>query len=161
MTTQLGNVADYQGRTVDLLAFQGVRAAGEAKLTHALVRPGEGGELCTGLQKLVQRWLIEFLTTRGTMRYLPRRGCDFVGQLRRSELRTTVDATQAFYLSAQQIKLNLRSDETADTPDDEAFGSATLESLTVLADSLTVRVNITSLAGRTAKAILPIQVRTG
>lgn len=161
MTQALGNVADYVGRTVDLLAFQGQRVSGEAKLTHALVRPGEGGELCTGIQKLVQRWLIEFLTIRGTLRYLARRGCDFVGQLRRGELRTHIDGQQAFYLSAQQIKINLRAEETATTPDDEAFGAVVLEALTIVGDTVTIRLQITSLAGQTAKAILPILVRTG
>ncbi len=155
----MSTVVDYIGRTVDVLAFQGVSPDTEVLLSQSLVSPGEGGEICTGVQKLAQRWLIEFLTIQGTLLYLPVRGCPFMGQLARGELHTSLDAEQAFYLSANQVRSNLQAEEDTTMPDDERFASSALDSIAVGGGSLTLTVTITSLAGNTAAIILPITVR--
>ena len=38
-------VADYVGRTIDLLAYQGAQAAGDTLLTPSLATAGEGGRI--------------------------------------------------------------------------------------------------------------------
>ena len=86
----------YTGRTIDLLAFQGIVPGTNTLATPALVQPGNSGQLCTGIQKLCQRWLLELLTTVGSMVYQPERGCNFVQQLMTGQLQTTLDLQQAF-----------------------------------------------------------------
>ena len=154
--TFLTTIADYTGHTIDLMAFQGVSATGEVLLEQALASVGSGGTICTGVQKLAQRWLIEFLTEIGSLPYLPLRGCAFMQLLRSGQLRTVLDGQQAFFQSAQQVQLNLQLEETSATPNDEAFGSVLLLDLSKTADSLRLSVQITSAAGATARLILPI-----
>lgn len=156
---ELGSVADYQGRTVDVLAYRGQTLAGEARLLAALAGIGDGGLVCTGVQKLAQRWLVEFLTPAGSLQYLPARGCDLPNQLRRGELRTALDAEQAFHLSAHQVRLNLLAEEDDTMPDDERLGEVVLNTLGVVGDALTVTVTVASRAGGTARAILPVAVK--
>lgn len=155
---QLGSITNYVGRTVDLLAFQGQQLSGDQLLTQSLAESGLGGEICTGIQKLVQRWLIEFLTITGTLQYLPARGCDFMALVRQGQLATTIDVQQGFYLSAQQVQTNLLGEQSAATPLDESFSSATLNTIILGGDKLTIYVTILSQAGKSAQAILPITV---
>ena len=53
-----GTLAQYEGRTVDFLAFEDMKASGDTQLTQALVLPGQAGALITGIEKLVQRFLL-------------------------------------------------------------------------------------------------------
>ena len=155
----MSTAADYVGRTVDVLAYQGRYPGREEQLVPALAAPGNAGKLCAGIQKLAQRWILEFLTERGSLGYLPDRGCDFMLLLRQGELRTTLDAEQAFYLSAQQVQSNLRAEEDIGMPEDEQLDRAELLSLAVAADQLTLSVQVHSRAGTSRAALLPIAVR--
>jgi hypothetical protein len=99
---------------------------------------------------------LEFFTEAGSITYLPDRGCEFTTLLRQGVLRTSLDAKQAFAVSAQRVQLNLQQEETSDMPDDEAFGSATLLGITRTADTLAVSVQLASRAGTSAALIMPI-----
>ena len=153
-----GSTLDYVGRTVDVMAFQGVRGPGTlATLDHALSAPSEGGLICTGIQKLAQRWLIEFLTSRGSMLFLADRGCDFLSAARTGRLRTNVDVRQVFAVAAAQVKRNfLAEDEGLDVPDDELLAEATLISSSIGDGRIALQVNVVSAAGDTRQVILPI-----
>ena len=155
----MSTIADYAGRTVDIMALQGVSAAVEVLLEQSLA-DSDGGTLCTGVQKLAQRWLLEFFTETGSMQYLPLRGCDFMVLLKQGVLRTTLDAQQAFFAAAQQVQLNLQMEETAAMPDDERFASVDLLGITRTGDTLKVSIRLTSIAGTTAKLIMPIAATT-
>lgn len=161
MTAALGNVTQYVGRLVDLLAFQGQQPSGDTLLSQELLADNRGGEICTGVQKLAQRWLLEFLTVTGSLLYLPLRGCDFVGQLRQGQLRTTLDVQQAFYLAVQQIQVNLLAEDSMTSAPDEVLGSVALDGVVISGDALTITVTILSSAGTSAELILPIDVRNG
>ena len=155
----MSTAADYAGRTIDVSAFTGQRPAGDTRLVAALADEGQGGLAVTGVVKLAQRWLMEFMTIRGSIPALPERGCDFYGQLARGELRTDLDASQAFYLSADQAKTNLVREETVEDPDDESYADVTLLGATVVAGNLTLRVKIDSRAGSSRTAILPLAIK--
>lgn len=159
MTQANPTAADYLNRTVDVAAFSGQRPAGDTLLTAALADEGQGGLVVTGIVKLAQRWTMEFMTIRGTMAALPERGCDFFGQVARGELRTSLDASQAFYLSAEQVRTNLVAEETVEDPDDESYADVTLLAATVSGDKLTLRVQIESRAGTARTAILPFALK--
>jgi hypothetical protein len=159
MTT--ATVKDYVGRTIDILAFQGAEVGRETLLTMALAQEGQGGEITTGIQKLAQRFLLEFLTESGSLMYEPNRGTRFMTELRLGRIRTTIDAEQQFFLAADIARINLVTEEPDDAPDDEKFGSIALDSLAVAGDKLTLHLTLVSVAGTTREIILPLKTTVG
>jgi len=157
----MSTVKDYVGRVVDILAFQDAVVGEEALLSMTLARDGEGGEITTGIQKLAQRFLLEFLTETGSIPYDTGRGTDFMTELRLGRVRTTIEAEQQFFLATDTARLNLTLEETDDMPDDERFGATTLDSLVIAGDKLTIRMTLRSLAGETREIILPLKTTTG
>lgn len=157
----MSTVADYQDRRLDVLAFPGAKAAGVAQLSQNLLL--EGGWVCVGVQKLAQRWMLEFLTIRGTMKYAPERGTDFLAALRAGSLRTESDVQSAFLTARLQAAKNMRADDVSVTdPDDETYADAELLSVAIRPDrTLVLTVEITSLAGTSRKVILPLTVGPG
>lgn len=150
--------ADYAGRTVDLLVLQGAMATGEVRLQQTLALPGSGGAVCAGIQKLAQRWTMEFLTPTGSMPYQSDRGCDFLTRVRQGSLRTEADVVLEFGLAQAQVTPNLVNEETTDMPADERFAGAALDSVTVGINSLSLQVTVSSLAGTSRPVLLPISV---
>lgn len=146
----------YAGRQYDVLALRGATAVGSTELSQSLFDEQSNGEICVGIQKLAQRWVMEFLTELGSMRFLPNRGCRFVTDLRRGRLRRQVDVVTSFGFSAFTIAANLQQEETTDMPDDERFDKAELLDITVAQDSISLSVNVLSLAGTSRAVILPI-----
>ena len=152
----LASTTNYANRTVDVLAFPGPVAPLDNLMSQVLALPGQGGEVCTGIIKLAQRWLLEFMTETGSMLYTPDRGCDFLTQLRTGQLRTTNDVQQAFAMSAVQVQLNLWAEDPATAPDDELLASATLLSLTITGATLQLYIELLSQAGTTRIVVLPL-----
>jgi len=150
-------IADYANRRYDYLAFRGVAAVGDKQLGLALYDTDTSGQICTGIQKLAQRWALEFLTEVGSMTGLPTRGSDFMLLVRRGELQNQSDVLAAFESTNLFITRNLRNEETADMPDDERFADAELTSVTILPGYMNLHVMITSRAGDARAVILPIE----
>jgi hypothetical protein len=161
MTPQLGQLSSYAGRTVDLLAYRGAIPSGDVPLLQAMVATTDGGLLCTGIQKLAQRWLIEFLTPAGALRYVPARGCAFLAQLFSGAFRTAVDVRQAFSASAVVIQINLQAEDTATSPLDEILDSANFVNAVIDGDQLSLTIQIISAAGTSVQLILPVTVPIG
>lgn len=161
MKTPAPTVGQYIGRTVDHIAFDDmVDQASDALLTQAMVKPGESGALVTGIQKLAQRFLLELLTIRGTLKYLPTRGTTFMAEAQQGLWRTSSDVEQSFYGSLLEIENNLVSEEDVNDPPDEKFASAQLLSVTVATDQTSIRVQLTSQAGTSREIIYPIRINT-
>jgi len=158
MANQYATLTDYIGRTVDIAAFKGWEPNKSVQVEQALVLPGKSGELITGIEKLLQRFTIELLTEESTLVYLPDRGTGFITSARTGFWRTTGDVQDAFSLALVDINNNLRAEESVSDPDDERFDNAELLSVSLLGDSVKMSVKITSLAGTTFTAILPITV---
>lgn len=148
---------DYQGRRFDLCALPGARSAGESQLTQSLFV--DGGAVCTGIQKLAQRWVLELLTEQGSMAlHLADRGCTFMTAVRSGRLRQELDVSTEFNFSAAEVRQRLLDEETDDMPDDERLESATLQQLSLLPGTIVLSVLITSLAGDAASLVLPLPV---
>ena len=149
-------LSDYQGRVVDVMAFQGADPFGKFSLDPALISSTSGGFLCTGIQKLAQRWILEFLTEKGSLRYLPLRGCTFLTAARAGNLTTELDVFQAFLLSKNAMENNLFNEETGLEPADERYNSCSLNSVVISQDTVTLNFTIVSRAGSSRKIIIPI-----
>jgi len=148
---------DYARRKYDFLSLQNVNTARETKLGLALYSEDTAGKLCVGIQKLAQRWLLEFLTEIGSMPGLPTRGSAFMTSVRRGILRTQLDVTQSFSDAALRIRSTLQAEEYAGMPDDERLDDAELVSVSILPGYLNINVMVNSVAGDGRAVIIPIE----
>lgn len=167
-------LADYVNRKYDYLALQNTTAktvgTNEKKLGLELFNKTTSGKLTTGIQKLSQRWMLEFLTETGSMPGLPRRGTNFMRAARTGQFRVPLNVQTEFAAAEINIRRNLRSEETDDMPDDERYGDSEILNIAILpgfdvsqtsgttAAFLSLGVKITSRAGDTRDVILPIEI---
>lgn len=156
MTVTYGNPVDYIGRVFDLLVLPGAIPTGRAQLSQELFSNEAGGTVCTGVQKLAQRWVIQFLTIQGSIPFYPDEGTDFVAQIRRGELQNEARVLSAFSIAAVRVRDSLLAEETDDMHPEDRMGNATLEDVTISPEWISLRVTLTSLAGTSRRVILPI-----
>lgn len=150
---------DYLNRRFDVLALQGAQPRGEVLLNQSIFSTGNSGQICTGVQKLAQRWALEFLTIRGSMPFhMSERGSDFMTWLRHGRIRTEFDVTSYFNFAAQQVKTNLLNEETEDMNPEDRFLQASLLQIGLGNNTLQLYVNVVSLAEDTRQIILPIGI---
>lgn len=152
----MSTLTDYKDRTYDFFAFQDVKSSGDALLGMELFNSSSAGQICTGIQKLSQRWLLEFLTEVGSMPGLPNRGTNFMRLVRQGRLINYPTIFAEFAFSNYTAGVNLRAEEDTTWAPDERFGSATLLNLAVLPGYANLRILITSLAGTDRQVVLPI-----
>jgi hypothetical protein len=150
------SLADYTNRRYDFLALQNVQPRGESRLGLELAASGESGQICVGVQKLAQRWLLEFLTEQGSMIGLPTRGSTFMTLVRKGLLRTEAAITAAFNFAAYDVRVSLSKEEDATWPVDERIGRVELLAIAFLPGYANIRVAIYSRAGTSRSIILPV-----
>lgn len=148
---------DYINRRFDLLALQGAQPTGLVPLKQQLFN-GNSGQICTGVQKMAQRWVLEFMTFTGSIPFQPNRGVDFVQFARTGRLRNEVDAIAEYNFAAVRIKQIMQNEEVEDMEDDERLDTDELLELALSADAVILSVKLTSRAGTSREAILPISM---
>jgi len=150
---------NYSGRSVDLFIFQGAIPAGESRISLSF--GDNGGEVITGIQKLVQTFTIMFLTERGTVKGHDDVGTEFVTAVRQGRILDEADVKSEFLVASELIqqKLDLEADANA-LPEDEQLLSTTLLDYTIDrgASKLTMKVRITSVAGESREVFLPVPI---
>lgn len=150
------SVQDYANRKYDFLGFRNVAPGVERQLGLALYSEDDNGQICVGIQKLAQRWALEFLTEVGTLRGRASRGSSFMSVLRTKALRTEREVIWAFLAAELEVATNLKNEEYTGMPDDERLQGAVLTSVTFYPGYLSLHVMIESVAGKARAAILPI-----
>jgi hypothetical protein len=149
----------YLGRSVDLLAYDNIIVTpGVSLLVPALATAGGGGKIVTGLAKLMQRFIIRLFTVRGSVHHFPTEGCQFRQDASSGRLRTITDVFSSFSSSVSDIKEQFFREQKATDPDDEIFENAELLSVSFSGDRLTLLIQITTAAGRSAQFIMPLEV---
>jgi hypothetical protein len=152
-------IADYAGRTVDVFAFDGVLEQGESLLTHELFDSEQSGLVCTGIQKLAQRFILELLTDKGSMQGKPENGTGLLRAYRQGIVRSEMDAAQEWAFAVNEAMANMRAEEADTDPDDERISSVELNSV---AFSQGIKVayyaKLISVAGTSRKVILPLPI---
>lgn len=151
----MSTAADYIGRVVDVAAFQGTSARGDALLRQKIADDGQSGLVVTGIVKLGQRFLLELFTERGTMPFQPTRGSTFMTELRSGGIRVTSDLLAAFSRALISIGSNLVSDELDSDPDDERFSDAQITQVELSAGNAVIYIELSSLAVA-PPAVIPI-----
>ena len=145
---------NYYNRSIDLSVFQGVKESGMVTVEQSLFN--NGGEVCTGIQKLVQQWLVTFLTPEGTVKFHPEWGTSFLSKS--TGFRNEFAAEASFYLCNSVACDQLRLTEDENTPNDERIKEVSLQGITVNETGFSLKVRITSQAGESAPLILPITI---
>jgi hypothetical protein len=148
-------------RVYDVLGLQGAKPMGEVLLQQILFNDAAAGMLCTGIQKLAQRFVLELLTEAGSMLYLPARGTQFMIKFRAGYLRTETDVFIAFNLALNDLELSLAAEELATDSPDEVYASATLDSVAITNGAASLHVTLMSQAGTSREVIMPISTTPG
>lgn len=149
----------YINRKFDILAFRGATERGEVRLNQSLFDSLSAGEVCTGAQKVAQRWALEFLTPLGSMGYhLVDRGTNFLARARNGRIRTELDVQLEYSIAATLVRQQMLADETDDMADEDRFGSDALLDIILAEGRLSLKVQILTLAGETREVILPINI---
>ncbi len=154
-------VNEYQGRTIDILTYQDSATSHPTRMIPVLAAQNQSGQICTGIRKLAQRFLIEFLTARGSMPYQPLRGTVFMVKASQGYLRTVADVRSAFAEAMIDMYENLTKAELGTEPDDERYAGAELTAVTAQLGSISLSINLYSKAGTTRTVILPISTSLG
>jgi hypothetical protein len=153
----MSTIADYLDRKFDILAFQPNKA--NLATDQELATSSSSGLICTGVQKLAQRWVLEFLTPAGSIPYKPARGSFFIQNMISGNIRTDVDVIAFFSSASTEVASNLLGEQTGSDTTDEAYADANLDRFSIGNDGkLTLYVTITSQAGSKRSVILPIPV---
>lgn len=153
----MSSVADYVGRTTDMLAFQGAAAgAGDQLMLQSLVTPTDSGMVTTGVQKLAQRVLLILLTRRGSLIYSPGLGCDFMRDAHRGAWRTGADIDISFNSAKLDIVRQVRGEELDSDSDDERLASLNLLGAALDDGQAVLRISLVTVAGSTVTFIAPI-----
>lgn len=120
-----------------------------------------GGELVSGMPKLLQYVLIALLQSPDSVKYRfgkrQQPGCYFMQALHSGTLRTEADVFAQFHLAKQIISSALRQQVRASDPPDETFKDIRLDSITLSPGWLRLHITLTSKVSA-LKFILPIKL---
>ena len=114
----------------------------------------KGGGACYGLQKLCQRFTMLLLTERGSMKFMPERGCNFVNLVRNAQNESYVRS--AFTLACVDLRKQLVEEETDSMKDSERFRSAELKDVSFWFDTISMTIRLSSRDGNSSDIILPV-----
>lgn len=157
MAREYGRATDYIGRQFDLLALQGAQQTGEVLLSQALFSPADAGEVCTGAQMVAQRWVLHFLTERGSMPFNEDDGTDFMTEAKSGVWQNEDDVQEAYDFAAADVALYMANEEDDSMHPGDRFDSAELLELALLPNnSVSLSIRINTQAGDSRQVILPI-----
>lgn len=143
--------------TYDLVAFDGIGINMFQLADQSLFNQVPPGRLCAGKQKLTQKWLLEFLTEAGSMPFhMASRGTNFLASLRNRALLNTQDVQAAFSFAELQIRQTLNALDTLSTPPDEKLVGASLLSLVLATETISLTIKLTTAAGTDVVFVAPI-----
>lgn len=155
----MSTVADYVGRLNDYCVLRQTKAVGSSQeLEQALFTAKDAGQICTGVHKLMQRFLLIFLLKSGSLQYDPNRGTTFMVDAERGYWRTVADVRSSFTTSKDLARRQMTAEVTTTDPNDEILDDVTLDAVTLGDGKVSLTMTLTSLAGSNYTFIAPISV---
>jgi hypothetical protein len=160
-----GTTTDTTDRALDLAVLFQIDSINTVPKRMSLTVAGDDNTpyFITGLQKLVQRYVILFMTALNSNEYEPTAGTTLIQQYLRSAVTRRSQIVHLFHLSNAQVSDQIRREDEssafgATPPLDEQLASAQLVSFAIDTGTATVRlrVKLTSQAGDTAVFVLPV-----
>lgn len=139
---------------IDLNVMQGiVPSTAEFKVAFGF---GSAGTALAGLQKAAQKFMVMFLTDKGSAARDPEIGTDFLYDVASGRLRTDSDVTLYFKLAAQGVLDYMSAQVTDATPDEEILTTADVTWIRFEYPRLLIGIKLTSQAGESASVVLPL-----
>ena len=152
-----GTTSDTSGRTQDILIFQGLNPNILNTPQAATISFGTSSSYITGIQKLVQRFAVVFLTSLSSQPDYPTFGTSFSSSVASGLAGIDGVALQHAFnfavLNTQQVFTDYQKTTTG-LPLDEQLAGAVLLDFSYTAGSLALTIGITSLAGTTVQYVL-------
>ena len=141
-----GTTSDYTGRTVDLFISQGINPTNTNTLQPITYSFGQVSAYVTGVQKLVQRYVISLCNT------------GLLQQLQSNQSSNIQEATHIFNFASWDVVTAFQAYQQANPnpQPDEVLSSATLTDLEINAGVLNITVQITTTAGSPIIFVLPL-----
>lgn len=152
----MSTAANYANRRIDLVFLQGVTLSGKKTLAQQLFNENNAGQVCTGIQKLIQRWILRLLTPVGTMKFNPTRGTTFMRDMLSAYNETDVDTV--FRLANMDATRQIIQEETPSMPSDERLNHVELLDITFTDYSVIIKVRMYSQTGDSSPVVLPISL---
>ena len=149
----------YGNRTRDVFINLGIDPTLPGRQTVTLSF-GTVSKSCAGIQKLVQRYMITFLTVLGSQRDFPAFGTEFLSKLRSGNRLTPGDVVHLFNFANLATMAIFREYQGANpnTPTDERLNAALLQDCQVSPDRVDCTVKLVSEAGDEFEFVLPAAV---
>jgi len=150
-----GVTTDYTGRKKDINIF-GYKNPSIQQTSMATLSFGPTSSYCAGVQKLIQRYVIMFLTNLGSQQFYPDFGTSFVPSLSASQSGT--DLTHVYVFANKLVIDNFRAYQSThtDLPLDEQIQTVLLNSISYENGIMNLSITFLTLSGDTVDYILPL-----
>lgn len=146
-----------EAMTYDLETFQTVTSSEDNGRLYLTFSKDNTSRRVTGLQKLVQKYVLTFLTPKGSMSMHPERGTDFMNAFMKGGLQTRSGILSEFSFANLDTVQQIQSQELDDDPDEEKLRRAVLLDYAVDFNTgiLYFKVQLITAAGTEAVLIMP------
>lgn len=145
--------SNYTNRSVDLVAWHGVKPAGWATLSQCLFNKNQNSEACTGIQRAVQRWIDTFLTPVGSVTFNKSKGTSFMLDI--YTMCTETDVNALFTICNVEALDQIKKEEEG-LQEDERINTVHLDNIELFLGNLSLYITLTTVSGEKTKVILPI-----
>lgn len=112
--------------------------------------------MVNGLEKLAQKFMIELLTSKGSVAFNTNRGCKFLSTLHSKNMYSEFDVRMAFATALVDIRFNLKASESTTTPSTEKFQTASLQRILVADSYLILKIYIYNVLSKFANLVIGI-----
>lgn len=157
----MSTILDYVGRLSDYNVFHQTKNVGiTQELLLTLFGNNDSGQICTGVHKLMQRFLLLLLTKRGSFTYDLERGTTFILDAERGYWRTVADVRLSFAAAKDSVRRQLRALEQTSDPSDEIYSDVQLNEVTIGDGRVHMTMTLITQAGSSYNFIAPINLST-
>lgn len=150
-------IQDYTGRQRDINIAFGIDPSDPQRQIVNLSF-GSISTFCAGVQKLIQRYMILFLTAVGSQPQFPNFGTEFASTLYSANLSSREDMLHTFNFANFSVLEVLKTyqSKNPNLPLDEQISTSILNNLEVVGDSLSVEIKLVTLAGDNVDFLIPL-----
>lgn len=150
-----GTSINYSGKKIDLHIMQGVKAPLTTDIAPSF---GTISNYCTGVQKLIQRYMIMLLTELGTQETYPDFGSDFLTKLTSSSSVFNISDIQHIFAFANDKVSNEIIAYQIDNvlPEDEQLNVASLIDVISANGGVSLKIQIITQSQDAVEFIIPL-----
>ena len=156
---QVKSKIDYSGRTSDILLLRTVKSPGGDQIVSVNAAE-EQPHIVSGIEKMVQRYMVFLLSQAGTCALEPDKGTDLLGDVTSGKI-YNIETLRSSVARAKSYadKAMLESIEDGDR-EDESFKSSEIVDLSIDSPrmSVVISIKLTSAAGESYTYITPVPV---